>query len=283
MTRPLTGRAPRITTPADTCDTHIHFYLTKYPKHPAGPPLPAEEATVADYRRIQQWLGLKRAIVVQPNAYGDDNRCTMEAVGELGTRIARAVVVVAPDIADSELERLGKAGARGMRFMFLPGGFAKWEHLDALAPRIHALGWHPVVQLDGRHLPEREAALRRIPGDFVIDHTGKFLEPVPVDHDAFKTLLRLVGRGNCYVKLAAPYETSKTGRPDFADVGALAKALVKAAPDRIIWASNWPHVSTTPETYPDDAGLIDLLLEWAPDEALRRKILVDNPARLYGF
>jgi D-galactarolactone isomerase len=96
-------------------------------------------------------------------------------------------------------------------------------------------------------------------------------------------MLRLVERGNCYVKLSAPYETSKVGPPTYADVGALAKALVKAAPERMLWASNWPHVSVTRENYPDDANLLDLLLEWAPDDAVIHKILVDNPARLYGF
>ena len=106
------------------------------------------------------------------------------------------------------------------------------------------------------------------------------LPPVPA---AFKALLRLVGRGNCYVRLAGAYETSKTGKPHYADVGQLAKALIKAAPDRIVWASNWPHTSAQGDQYPDDANMLDLLLEWAPDETVRRKILVDNPARLYGF
>jgi len=282
MKRPLSGRPPRLHAPAGTCDTHMHFYSAKYPKHPKGPPL-SPDASVDDYRQLQRWLGLERVVIVQPNAYGDDNRCTMEAAKELGAEVARAIVVVRPDVSEAELQRLHAGGARGVRFQCMPGGHSQWDVMEETLARIRPLGWHCIVQFDGRELPERAAQLKRIPGDYVIDHTGKFLEPVATDHEAFKTLLRLVERGNCYVKLAAPYETSKAGPPDYADVGALAKVLVKTAPDRMLWASNWPHVSTTAENYPDDAGLLELLLEWAPEEAVRRKILVDNPARLYGF
>lgn len=282
MTRPLTGRAPKLVAPPGSCDTHIHFYASRYPKHPDGPQPPAD-ATVPDYRKLQKWLGIERAVVVQANAYGDDNRATMDAVAGLGLEKARAVVVVRPGVSDAELDRLTKAGARGVRIMCLPGGHLKWDVMDEVIARVKPFGWHPIVQFDGREFPEREAQLKRIRGDYIIDHTGKFLEPVPVDHAAFKTMLRLLERGNCYVKLSAPYETSKVGPPGYADVGALAKQLAKTAPERMLWASNWPHVSVTAANYPDDADLLDLLLEWAPDEAVRRKILVDNPARLYGF
>jgi len=155
--------------------------------------------------------------------------------------------------------------------------------MDALAARVHAFGWHAVVQLDGRTLPQREAQIRRLPGRFIIDHVGKFLEPVPPSHPAFKSLLKLVDTGRCWVKLSAAYEVSKSGPPKYEDVGALAKALVKAAPERMLWASNWPHPTAPKDAPPDDANLLDLLLDWAPDESVRRRILVDNPAELYGF
>jgi D-galactarolactone isomerase len=259
----------------------MHVYAARYPKHPAGPPLPPD-ATVSDYRHIMKWLGIERVVVVQPNAYGDDNRCIMDAVAELGPDKARAVVVVAPGTSDAELDRLTQAGARAVRIMCL-GGFLKWDVMHEVIARVRPFGWHPIVQFDGREFPAREAELKRIQGDYVIDHVGKFLEPVPTDHAAFKAMLRLVERGNCYVKLSAPYETSKAGPPGYADVGALAKALVKAAPERMLWASNWPHPSVSADKYPSDADLLDLLLEWAPGAADRQKILVDNPARLYGF
>jgi D-galactarolactone isomerase len=147
---------------------------------------------------------------------------------------------------------------------------------------VAPFGWHVQLQLDGRLLPEREAMLLRLPCPLVIDHVGKFLEPVPVSDPAFLSLLRLLETGRCWVKLSAPYETSKAGPPRFADVGELAKTLVRVAPDRMVWASNWPHPSAGPGK-PDDAMLLDLLLEWAPDETVRRHILVENPAKLYGF
>jgi D-galactarolactone isomerase len=282
MTRPLTGQKPRLVAPMGSCDTQIHCYAARYPKHPDGPQPPAD-ATPDHYRQLQRWIGTERVVVVQANAYGDDNRCAMDAVAELGLDKARAVVVVKPGVKDAELERLTKAGARGIRIMCLPGGHLKWDVMDEMIARVRPFGWHPIIQFDGREFPQREAQLKRIAGDYVIDHTGKFLEPVPPDHAAFKVLLGLLGRGNCYVRLAGAYETSKTGKPHYADVGLLAKALIEAAPDRIVWASNWPHTSAQGEQYPDDGNLLDLLLEWAPDDAVRRKILVDNPARLYGF
>jgi D-galactarolactone isomerase len=282
MQRMLSGPPPRLKAPPGTFDTHIHCYLNRFPRQVERAAYPPE-ATVAHYRELTRWLGIERTLVVQPNAYGFDNRCTLACTAELGLDRARAVVVVPSDVPDVELERLDRAGARGVRFMTLPGGSLGWTDLERLAPRAHALGWHSAVQLDGRDLPAREAALKQIPGPYVIDHIGKFLEPVATDHESFKTLLRLVERGNCYVKLAAPYETSKTGAPAFSDVAALAKALIKAAPDRMLWATNWPH-PTPPSGYsPNDADLLDLLLDWAPNAADRRKILADNPARLLGF
>jgi D-galactarolactone isomerase len=148
---------------------------------------------------------------------------------------------------------------------------------------VAPLGWHVQVQLDGRLLPEREELLANLPCTLVIDHVGKFLEPVPPEHPAFRVLVRLVEAGRTYVKLSAPYEVSRTGPPNYDDVGALGKVLAKTAPERKLWASNWPHVGTPNERYPDEAQLLDMLLDWAPDEAVRHKILVENPARLYGY
>jgi D-galactarolactone isomerase len=220
-------------------------------------------------------------VVVQPTAYGFDNRCQLDAVAELGD-CARAVVVVGPDVEDAELEKLTAAGVRGVRFHMLPGGVLPWEQLPEMAARVHAFGWHVQLQVDGRILPEKEGALRRLPGTVVIDHVGKFLEPVTVEHPSFQAMLRLVDSGRWWVKLSAPYETSRTGPPLYEDVGSPAKALVRAAPERMLWASNWPHPSARDDR-PDDAVLLDVLLDWIDDDALRSRVLVDNPANLYGF
>ena len=280
ITRTLTGEPPRLKAPAGTCDTHIHFYDSRQAGRP-GTPVPPD-ATVADYRQVMAWLGIERVVVVQPNAYGDDNSLLMDGVAQLG-KSARGIVVVKPDVADAELERLTQGGALGARIMALHGGTVGFDQLDEVAARVHAFGWHVIVQTDGRNFPDYEAQLLRLPGNFVIDHVGKFLEPVAPDHAAFKSLLRLVDTGRCYVKISGPYETSKTGAPLYADVAPLAKALIRAAPERMLWASNWPHAQAAKFGYPDDAGLLDLLLDWAPDETSIRKMLAENPARLYGF
>jgi D-galactarolactone isomerase len=272
---------PRLTAPPGTCDTHMHFYDRRFPTAPTALIAPPD-AGVGAYREMCRRLGIERTVVVQPTTYGRDNRCTLDAMAALGPT-ARGIAVVDEAVADAELDRLTRAGIRGVRFHMLPGGALGWESLETIAARVQACGWHVQLQLDGREFVAREALIRRFPGTLVIDHTGKFLEPVRPDHAAFKVLLRLVDNGRTYVKLSAPYEVSKIGPPHYDDVGALAKALVRAAPERMLWASNWPHPSAPADRKPDDAGLLDVLLDWVADEGTRRKVLVDNPARLYGF
>ncbi len=271
---------PKLAVPKGACDTHIHLYDGKTPQAP-GTLLPGV-FTAEDYRAVQKRLGLERVIVVQPNAYADDNTATVDAIRALGAG-ARGIAVVKPGVADAELDRLTKAGMRGIRFMTLHGGMLGFDVMDGLMARVHPLGWLANIQLDGRELPKHEAQIRRLPGRFVIDHIGKFLEPVSTEADSFKALLRLLDTGRCWVKLAAAYETSKTGAPKYEDVSRIARALVKHAPQRMLWASNWPHPSMRKPAPPDDAAQLDLLLDWAPDDATRRRILVDNPAELFGF
>lgn len=277
----MTPRRPRLVPPAGACDTHMHVYDAAVPSAPGGPPIPGH-FPAARYREMQARLGLARVIVVQPNAYQDDNRVTLDAIRALGAG-ARGVGVVKPGVSDAEIERLAQGGIVAQRIFHLPNGAVSLAQMDEVMARVHPFGWHANIQLDGRELPQYEAQIARLPGKFVIDHTGKYLEPVAPDHAAFKALLRLVDTGRCWVKLSAPYETSRTGAPGYADVARLAQALARHAPERMLWASNWPHPSAPPDAVPDDADLLDLLLEWAPDETVRRKILVDNPAALYGF
>ncbi|MDB4981015.1 MAG: hypothetical protein JWM82_1767 [Myxococcales bacterium] len=278
-------KTPRLVAPPGACDTHVHFYDAAAPVATPGAPMPGTR-TVEEYRvSVQARLGLSRVVVVQPNAYGDDNRVTLAAIARFNATggQARGVAVVRPDVSDAELERLTRGGMRAIRIMTLHAGTLGFDVMDAVMARVHAFGWSAIVQLDGRDLPKVEAQLARLPGRFVIDHTGKFLEPVAPDHPAFASLLRLVDTGRCWVKLAGPYETSKVGAPTYADVGRLAKALAAHAPERLLWASNWPHSTAgTPEP-PDEADLLDLLLDWLPDERARTQTLVDNPAALYGF
>jgi D-galactarolactone isomerase len=273
---------PKLAAPPGLCDTHMHVYgpPEKYPEAPTSK-MPPPFGPLSEYRKLMKRLGIERVVVVQPSSYGFDNSCTMDAVAELGPQ-GRAVVVVGSDERDVDLARLTGQGARGVRFHMFPGGVLSFNELEATAARVHEHGWHVQLQMDGRQLHEQAEMLARLPCGLVIDHTGKFLEPVGLDHPGFRALLRLVESGRVWVKLSAPYETSKSGPPHFADVGALARALAKTAPDRMLWASNWPHPSV--KAKPDDAMLLDVLAEWLDgDEAAIRKALVDNPAELYGF
>ena len=272
---------PRLTAPKGTCDTHMHIYDPSMPVAPTAlGPGPAW-ASLPAYRAVMAALGIERVVIVQPTSYGTDNRCTVDAVAALGLEAARGIAVIDADVTDAELKRLDGAGIRGARFQMLPGGAIPWDMLEPIAKRIAPLGWHCQVQMDGRLFPEREALLKRLPTPVMIDHVGKFLEPVPLGHDGVRALLGMLETGNFWMKLAAPYEVSKVGGPLYEDVGAIAKACVKANPERLVWASNWPHVSV--KTLPDDALLLDILLDWAPKAEDRQRILVDTPAAFYGF
>jgi D-galactarolactone isomerase len=232
------------------------------------------------YRAVQARLGTTRTVVVQPTAYGTDNDPTVAAVAALGAG-ARGVATVGPDVSDAELTRLTQAGMRGARFQMLGAPMLPWEALEPVAAKIAAHGWHIQLQMDGRLLPEREAMLMRLPCPLVIDHIGKFLEPVPVAHPGFQALLRLLDTGRCWLKLSGPYEVSRVGPPHWDDVGALAKAALRAAPERMVWGSNWPHVGV--DEAPDDAMLLDVLSDWAGDAETRKRVFIDNPKALYGF
>jgi len=274
-----TEMQPKLKAPPNACDTHMHIYNRRFPKAPTAK-IEAPDASVADYLKMRARLGIERTVVVQPSTYGKDNRCTLEAMAAIGPS-ARGIAVVDETVSDAELDRLTRLGIRGIRLFMLAGAPLPWEIVETMASRVAPFGWHVQLQLDGRDLPAHEPMLNRLKTGLVIDHVGKFLEPVTPDHPGFRTLMRLVDKG-AWVKLSAPYETSKVGPPYYDDIGRLAKPLIKAAPERMLWATNWPH-PTPGVPVPDDAWMLDMLLDWAPDDATRNRILVDNPARLYRF
>lgn len=270
---------PGLAVPKGACDTHIHFYNAKFPTAPTALGTPPD-SWVDEYRQVQKRLGLNRMVIVQPTTYGTDNSCQLEAMSAFGEN-ARGVMVADTSITDEELDRLTRLGVCGIRFHMLPGGAVSWDILETMAARVHNFGWHVQLQMNGREFPEREAMLKRLPGVLVVDHVGRFMKPVPIDDPAFKVLLGFLDTGRCWVKLSAPYESSESGPPHWQDVALEARALVKAARERMLWASNWPHPGQ--KNPPNEADLMDLLLDWVDDEATRTRILVDNPAELYGF
>jgi len=274
------------TMPSDACDCHVHIYeLQRFPLASTstyGPP----QASWNDYEAMQQRLGLRRAVLVQPTGYGFDNACLLDALSlasRKGSDIARGIAVIPPTTTRAELQELHEAGVRGVRFMMIPGsgGLLKWEDLEPMADKIAEFGWIINLQLDGRDLANYEARLTALPCRLSIDHIGKFLEPVSLDHPGFESLLTLLAAGRTWVKLSAPYETSKIGAPHYDDVSVLAKALADAHPTRCLWSSNWPHPGRSP--VPDDIAMLEILHRWAPDETARKQILVENPEALYGF
>ena len=265
--------------PPGACDCHFHIYEDRYPLAPTATFKPPH-APVSAYRKVQQALGLTRAVVVQGTGYGFDNSCMLEAMKELGTD-SRGVAIIRPDIDDMQLQKLHDAGVRGVRYMMLAGGVLPWDTLEAMSARIAPFGWNINLQLDGRDLPQHQPMLSRLASRLVIDHTGKFLEPVAPDSEAFRALLDLLEAGRTWVKLSAPYETSREGPPRYEDVGLLARSLARQYPQRCLWATNWPHPNQNP--IPSEQAMLDLLFDWAPDARARQAILVDNPAHLYGF
>ncbi len=276
---------PQLTAPPGACDCHMHIFDSRFPLA-AKARRKEPEATVTHYRGVQQRLGLSRVVVVQPTAYGRDNRCTLDAMVQLGERgdSARGVAVIDEGTTDTEIECLHQAGMRGVRFRMLEPPELPWDLLEPMAARLANFGWHVQFQMDGRDFETREALLKRLPCTLVIEHVGKFLEPVPVDHPGFQSLLRLVDTGRVWVKLSGAYMMSKSGPPLYSDIGVLAKALVRRAPERLVWASNWPHpLPAADGAKPDEATLLDVMLDWAPVEVTRNRILADNPAKLYGF
>ncbi|HEY5720179.1 MAG TPA: amidohydrolase family protein [Gammaproteobacteria bacterium] len=275
----MPSATPQLQAPPGACDTHMHFYHHGYPPA-AGALLTPADAWLDDYRALQARLGLQRVVIVQPTTYGRDNACQLAALAAFGDS-ARAVLVVDDRIDEAQLERFTALGARGARFHMLPGGAVPWELLEPVAARIAPFGWHVQLQLNGRELPEQLARLQRLPCPLVIDHVGRFTPPVAPEHAAFRALRELLDGGRCWVKLSAPYVSAPCAPPAYAEVSALARELVAAAPERMLWASNWPHPGEAGP--PDEALLLDLLLAWADDGATRQRILVDNPAALYGF
>ena len=260
------------------CDTHIHFYDHRYPAAPESVLRPPD-ATPDDYRREQMALDTERIVVVQPTTYGLDNRCQLDAMATFGDA-ARGVMVVDPYVQPEDLARLTDLGVRGARFHMLPGGAIPWESLEAVAANIAPFGWHIQLQLNGRELPHRLERLLRLPVGLVVDHVGRFMSPVESDTPEFAALLALMDQG-ASVKLSAPYESSDSGAPGFDDVTRLVDALVSRAPDRLVWASNWPHPGQI--IPPSAAELVALRDRWLTTDELRRQVLVDNPAALYDF
>jgi D-galactarolactone isomerase len=271
--------SPKLKAPANACDCHMHIYDAKYPTDPKATLKPAD-ALVADYKLLQKRIGTSRNVVVTPSTYGTDNRVTLDAIAQIGPT-ARGVAVVDATVTDAELKRLNGLGIRGIRFNLVQAGATTAEMIEPLSRRVNDLGWHIQIHMKGEQIAGIEDLLLRVPSPIVFDHLGRLAQPNALDNPGFKTISKLIDKGRTWVKLSGAYQDTKVGPPTYSDTVAVARAYIKAAPERMVWASDWPH--PTEKDKPDDAVLFDLLAEWAPEEAMHTRILVQNPATLYGF
>ena len=279
-----TGTAPaKVKAPGNAADCHMHVYDPRFPESNPRPGQNPKNATVSDYRLLQKRTGTTRVVVVQPRNYATDNRVTVDALKQLGAS-ARGVAVVHPTITDAELKSLHDAGIRGIRFS-LGGANAvvTWDMVEPLSKRINALGWHLQFNVDGEDVVAHADLLRRLPSPMVFDHLGHPVLPAGTDHPSHAVLRGLLDKGRTWIKLSGAYSNSKIGPPDYPEATKIAQDFVTAAPERLVWGSDWPHPSEQNGTLPDDALLFDLLAVWAPEETTRKHILVDNPENLYGF
>ena len=280
--------APKLKAPPGACDCHHHIYDPARfpPSRPSAQQVP--NARVEDYRLLQRRLGLGRDIVVTPTPYPapvSDNQVTLDAMRQLGPN-ARGVVIVYPEITDAELKAYDAAGVRGVRYSLTSGrpgaaSTASPADIEAMSKRVNALGWHVQFNTTAEQIVAAEDLLKRLASPIVFDHMGHLPQPEGIGHPGFRIIRELIDKGRTWVKLSVTYDSSKDGPPGYADVNRVGQAYVRAAPERLVWGSNWPHPSEPAK--PDDAMLFDLLAQWAPDEATRNRILVQNPETLYGF
>jgi predicted TIM-barrel fold metal-dependent hydrolase len=253
--------------------------------HAGAPGKFVAHASADDYReRFQARIGTRRTVVVTPRLYDVDNSVTLDAIARLGRDHTRGVAVLRPDVTDRELQALHDGGIRGIRFtLYTPKqAVVDFEMVEPLSRRIAELGWHVQLHWTADQIVEHEAMLERLPSGIVFDHLGRLPVASGTNHRAFAIIDRLLQRGRAWLKLSGPYLDSLTGEADrYADVAPIAKAWVRSAPERLVWGSDWPHV--TEDGKADDHLLLDVLSDWTQDAALRDRILVDNPAQLYGF
>ncbi|HEV7477155.1 MAG TPA: amidohydrolase family protein [Burkholderiales bacterium] len=272
--------APREKFPPKATDCHAHVFGPETPLLPKTHFVP-HPCPLADYVRMLRKLGCERAVLVQPSVYGTDNGMIAAALRSKVFPL-RAVAVVAHDVSDRELEDMHAEGFRGVRINTASATKGlKLEHAARLAERLRPMGWHLQFFVNLRQTPQIEEQLAKLKITIVIDHFARIGAADGLDAPPFQALLRLLRRDNCWAKVMGPYFASEQF-PRYPDLAPFARAMVAAAPDRIVWGTDWPHASAR-EKMQNDGDYADMLIDWVPDAAQRRAILVTNPERLYSF
>ncbi|MCD6041008.1 MAG: 2-pyrone-4,6-dicarboxylate hydrolase [Burkholderiales bacterium] len=273
---------PRFKPPPLSCDAHCHVFgpAAKFPYDPKAAYVP-EDAPFEKLKELHSRLGLERAVIVHASCHGADMRVTLDAIARSGGRF-RGTAIIDSSVSEKDFERMHAGGIRGVRFNFVRhlGGRPDMAFFNRTVERLKSMGWHLILHLDAQDLVEFEDLFRKIPVPMVIDHMGRVKAAEGLDQTPFRVLLGWMKQENFWVKVCGSERVSSKG-PPFADAVPFARALIDAAPDRILWGTDWPHPNV--KWLPDDAALLDLFPLMAPDPALQKRILVDNPARLYGF
>jgi 2-pyrone-4,6-dicarboxylate lactonase len=279
----LDPNAPLFSLPPGACDAHCHVFgpSARFPYAPGRTYTPAD-APKERLSRLHDLLGIERAVVVQASCHGTDNRAMLDAIAASNGRY-RGIAIVDDSFTEDDLAALHDGGVRGVRFNFVRhlGGRPDLAVFDRVVARIHAFGWHLVVHLDAGDIAELSGLFRRLSVPFIIDHMGRVNADGGLAQPAFVALIELIRLDHCWVKVCGSERVSSAG-PPFLDAVPFARALVQAAPARVLWGTDWPHPNVGPQP-PNDGDLVDLVPLIAPDAALRQALLVDNPARLYDF
>jgi len=266
---------------AGACDSHAHIFgdSTRFPVV-SGAGYQPEEASKVDYLAMLASIGLERMVIVQPSVYGFDNGCTVDAVVSFGLDRARGVAMVEPTVAEEHVRELHAAGMRGIRFITVSPGGPDIDDLAVIAEKIAPFGWHIQMYVSADLLPSLEPLILRLPVPVVLDHMGGLRADTDPNDAPYQSIVRLLDSGRCWIKLSG-YRASVTG-PPYTDVVPLASRLLAQAPERCVWGTDWPHPNLD-DPEPEDSQLLELLFESIPDDQTRQRVLVHNPATLYGF
>ncbi len=268
--------------PPLACDAHCHVFgpSAKFPYDPKAAYQP-QDAPLEDLQGLHARLGLERAVIVHASCHGADMRVTLDAIARSGGRY-RGTAIIDESYTQKDFERMHEGGIRAVRFNFVRhlGGRPEMGFFKKTVERVRAMGWHLILHLDAQDIVELQAMLDALPVPFVIDHMGRVKASDGLEQAPFRALLGLMKNLNAWVKICGAERVSTKG-PPFSDAVPFGRALVEAAPDRVLWGTDWPHPNV--RWMPDDAGLLELFAAMVPEPDLQRRILVDNPAKLYGF
>ncbi len=274
---------PAVAVPAGACDCHVHVYDGRIPAVP-GARLRPPDATVDDYRRLQGRTGLQRAVLVTPSTYGADNRPMLAALRALGGQ-ARGVAVIDGGESDAHLAHLHAQGVRGVRLNLSLGVGTHVDMLGPIAQRIAPLGWHLQLLMPADGLHAQAARLSDLPVPLVFDHFARLSPGDAGRHPAHALVLALLRSGRAWIKLSGGYLVSPMHSTEDPALDDLARIFLDAAPDRVVWGSDWPHATASAglQPMPDDARQLDRLAQWTGGGERLAQVLVHNPAALYGF